>query len=145
MKKTLHLFLVLLAAVSLSFIMVHSTAMAASEDLVGESACKDTEDADCAEKVPDPALSTDCRTDSAQCNPVTEYVNPLINTLAAMAGIAVVIGIIVGGIQYASSGGDPQKAASGKGHIKAAIIALVCFFFLYAFLQFVIPGGILKR
>lgn len=145
MKIFLRFFLLLLTVLGLSVGIFNAPPVLAATDLSAEAACKDTATADCAEKTPDPALNTDCRTDAAQCNPVTQYVNPLINTLAALAGIAVVIGIIVGGIQYASSGGDPQKAASGKSHIKNSIIALIAFFFLYSFLQFVVPGGVLNK
>ncbi|MDB5182071.1 MAG: hypothetical protein JWP13_834 [Candidatus Saccharibacteria bacterium] len=148
MKKSLYICLVLLATVSLSFVVLTSSALAdeGKIKLKQDAACVDTPDEPrCVEKQPDPALNEDCRTDASQCNPVAQYINPLINTLSAAAGIAVVIGIIIGGIQYASSGGDPQKAAAGKNHIKMSVIALIGFFFLYAFLQFLIPGGILAE
>lgn len=115
------------------------------EDLVSDARCTTTETATCATLKDDPALSEDCRVDAAACNPVYNFINPLINTLAVLAGVAVAAGIIIGGIQYASSGGDPQKAATGKNHIKMAVVALIGFFFMYAFLQFLIPGGILTR
>ncbi|HPR09287.1 hypothetical protein KDA06_02980 [Candidatus Saccharibacteria bacterium] len=73
---------------------------------------------------------------------VLKYVNPAIRLLSAAAGVAVVMGIMIGGIQYASSGGDPQKAAAGKGKIVKSLVGLVAFFFLFSFLQFVSPGGI---
>lgn len=76
-----------------------------------------------------------------QCNVVTQYLNPFIKFLGILAGIAVTIGIIVGGIQYSASGGDPQKVASAKKHIRNSILALLVYFFLYAFLKFIIPGG----
>ena len=75
------------------------------------------------------------------CNIITKYLNPFIKILSVMVGIAVVIGIIIGGIQYAASAGDPQKAAGAKLRIRNAVIALLAYFFLYAFLKFLIPGG----
>jgi hypothetical protein len=73
---------------------------------------------------------------------INSKVNSVTNFLSAGVGIIIVIMIIVGGIQYTTAGGDPQKVASAKGHILNAIIALVAFFFLFAFLQWVVPGGI---
>lgn len=73
---------------------------------------------------------------------INKYLNPLIALLSAMAGLLVVIGIIVGGIQYSTSAGDPQKAAAGRGKIIKSLIGLVSYLFLYAFLQFIVPGGI---
>ncbi|HSH17942.1 MAG TPA: pilin, partial [Candidatus Saccharimonadales bacterium] len=95
----------------------------------------------------DPLLSKtkDCTKAGEDCNVVAKYLNPAINLMAILAGVAVTIGIITGGIQYASSGGDPQKAAEGKKHIKMAVVALVGFIFLYMFLQFLIPGSGLTR
>lgn len=79
--------------------------------------------------------------DSATACLFSKYVNPVIATLSVMVGIAVVIGIVVGGIQYASSAGDPQRAAKGKSTITKAITGLVAFMFLYSALQFLSPGG----
>jgi hypothetical protein len=91
----------------------------------------------------DPAASdTKCST-AAKCDLVTKYINPFINFLAALVGVAVTISIVVGGIQYASSAGDPQAAAAAKARIRNAIIALITFIFLYALLNFLIPGGLL--
>jgi hypothetical protein len=70
-----------------------------------------------------------------------KYLNPVINLLTAVVGVVVVIGIIVGAIQYSSSEGDPQKAANGKRHIRNALLGLLGYILLYAFLQFMIPGG----
>ena len=70
-----------------------------------------------------------------------KYINPFVNLLAALVGLAVVGGIIYGGILFSSSAGDPQKAAQGKEHIRNALIALLAYILLYTFLQFLIPGG----
>jgi hypothetical protein len=71
-----------------------------------------------------------------------KYINPAINVLSAIAGVAIVIGILVGSIQYSSSGGDPQKTAQGKGKIVKSIVALVSFMFLFGAIQFMSPGGV---
>lgn len=70
------------------------------------------------------------------------YINPVVAFLAAMAGVAVVISIVVGAIQYSSAGGDPGKVAAARGRITKAIIALLAFIFLYAFINFILPGGV---
>jgi hypothetical protein len=149
MMKKLALFtmgLFIIAAIPVTLYSQSVLAGSVYTDAFSDDVCKESEQgAQCADSTEDQTLNVDCRTDGTSCNPVTKYLNPLINALAIFAGIAVVIGIIVGGIQYSSSGGDPQKAAAGKKHIKMAIIALVGFFFLYTFLQFLLPGGVIQR
>lgn len=79
--------------------------------------------------------------DSEDCF-FAKYINPTVKVLSAVAALAAVIGIMIGSIQYASSGGDPQKVAAGKGKIVKAIYGLVAFLFLYSALQFFTPGGV---
>jgi hypothetical protein len=71
----------------------------------------------------------------------SKYINPLVNLLSAAVGVVVVLGIIFGAIQFSSSAGDPQKAANGKNHIRNALLGLLAYILLYAFIQFIIPGG----
>ena len=82
---------------------------------------------------------------AGSCDLVKKYIDPLIAVLAGAVGLAVTIAIVVGGIQYASSAGDPQKAAAAKGRIMNAIIALIGFFLLFAFLSWILPGGLLNN
>lgn len=74
-----------------------------------------------------------------------KYVNPAISVLSVLAGLAAVIGIVIGGIQYASSSGDPQKAVAARGKITKAMLGLLTFLFLYSLLQFFSPGGISSK
>jgi hypothetical protein len=74
---------------------------------------------------------------------LSKYINPVVNLLAAGLGVIVVASVISGGIQYSSAGGDPGKVAAAKGRIANSLLALAGFVFLYAFLQWVIPGGLL--
>lgn len=70
------------------------------------------------------------------------YINPIITFLSAAVGVVVVISIIYGSILYSSAGGDPQKVAAARARIRDSIIALIAFLFLWAFLQWLMPGGI---
>ncbi len=102
----------------------------------------------------DPAL-TPCKSPSSgsighaagetgHCDLVKKYIDPFINVLASAVGVVVTISIVVAGIQYASSNGDPGKMQAAKKRIINAIIALVGFFLLYAVLQWLVPGGLLN-
>lgn len=73
---------------------------------------------------------------------IKNYVNPAVAFLAALAGVAVVISVIVGAIQYSSAGGDPSKVSAARNRIVEAVVALLAFLFLYAFLNFLLPGGV---
>lgn len=94
-------------------------------------------------QIKDPALKESARCDRDRCELIAKYVNPLITLLTVLVGIAVVIGIIWGGIQIATSSGDPQKTAAGKGHIQNAVIAIIAYLILFAGLQWLLPGGFL--
>jgi hypothetical protein len=78
-----------------------------------------------------------------QCDLITDYINPAINLISALVGVAVVISLTIGGIQYGSSGGDAQKVTMAKNRIRNSIVALLTFLFLYAMINFLIPGGLL--
>lgn len=80
--------------------------------------------------------------DITKCDFVKKYVDPFVAFMAALVGVAVVISIVIGGIQYGSSGGDPSKVTAAKNRIRNSIVALITFFFLFAILNFLMPGGI---
>lgn len=90
-------------------------------------------------------LHTCCPASASQANGASclfaKYINPLVNLLSAAVMLVVVIAIIYGGIEYSSSAGDPQKAANGKQRIVNALLGLLAYALLYAFLQFLVPGG----
>jgi len=77
----------------------------------------------------------------SSCDLIAKYVNPSINVLSACFGLIAVISLILGGIQFSMSEGDPQKAAAAKSRITNTIIAIVAYSLLYGFLQFLVPGG----
>lgn len=87
-----------------------------------------------------PNTGTDCSKDN--CDLIGKYVNPAIDLLSLVFGVIAAISLVVGGMQYSTSTGDPQKVSLAKRRIINTIIAVVAYLFLFTFLQFLIPGGI---
>jgi hypothetical protein len=73
------------------------------------------------------ASSTACQSRSSQTSngDPAAVLRKITAIVAILAGIAAVIVIIVGGFQYITSAGDPQKASSARSTILGAIIGLV--------------------
>lgn len=65
-----------------------------------------------------------------------------INILSAAVGVAAVGGIIYGSILYASSGGNPENTKKARKLIFNTVLGLIMFALMFAFLNFLIPGGI---
>lgn len=62
--------------------------------------------------------------------------------LSMIAGMAVVGGLIWGGIQYSKSAGDPQKVTKAKASIIKSLTALVIFLVFVPAVRFLTPGGL---
>lgn len=74
---------------------------------------------------------------------IVAYIKIFTDALSVLLGVVVVMMIVVGGIRYASAGSNPQAVASAKQHISSALLALVLYLFMFAFLQWIVPGGVL--
>lgn len=74
---------------------------------------------------------------------ITRYLKLFINLLSGLVGVVVVVVLVLGGIQYTTSAGDPNAAAAAKKRISNAILALIAFALMYGFLQWLVPGGVL--
>ncbi len=85
---------------------------------------------------------TNCQAND-KCDFVGKFLNPVIKFLAGGVGFVIVIVVIIAGIRYSASGGDPQKAAAAKKMIANAILAMVTYLFLYAILRWLLPGNTL--
>ena len=84
-----------------------------------------------------------CTGATQRCNHfIDTYINPFIYLLSGLVGIVAVISIIFAGIQYASSADDPGMVSKAKQRIFNTVIGLVAYLFLFAFLEYIIPGGI---
>lgn len=76
--------------------------------------------------------------------PMMGAVANIFKWLAAGMTVIVLIAIVYGAIIYATAGTDKQKVETGKKIIRNAIGALIAYFFMYALLNFVVPGGMFK-
>jgi hypothetical protein len=91
----------------------------------------------------DPTLKTPYANSSALCsNIVQNYINPIILFLGAGVGLVIVIMVVIGGIEYTTSGGDPKHVAEAKNRIANALLALIAWIIIWAFLEWIIPGGL---
>jgi hypothetical protein len=65
-----------------------------------------------------------------------------VNILSGAVMVAAVIMLIIGAIQYSSAGGDPNGVKAAKTKITNVLIGVVAYVFLYAFMNWLIPGGL---
>jgi cytochrome bd-type quinol oxidase subunit 2 len=75
-------------------------------------------------------------------NKLVTDLNDIVNFLSALVGVVVIAVIIMGGIQYAMAGDSSDAVGKAKSRIVNGLIALVAFIFTFAFLQWIIPGGV---
>ena len=90
-----------------------------------------------ADSLPQCSISTDAATPS---NDLWKTVNTVINVVLAALGIATVVMIIIGGITFLTSQGDPGKVKKGKDTILYGIIGLVIALLSFAIVNFVLTG-----
>lgn len=81
----------------------------------------------------------------ADDNPIVDLAFAIIRFLAAGVGVVVVISIILAGIQYSTSEGNPEATMKAKRRIQASLIALVIYIFTFAIVNYLVPGGLLFR
>lgn len=74
---------------------------------------------------------------------IVNYLKPVLQFLSGAVGAVVVLLVMIAGIQYIISNGDPSAITNAKNRLINAITALVLFVLAFAILSFVVPGGIL--
>ena len=83
--------------------------------------------------------------DSNTClkyNPMIQWIRFLVNVLSALIGVFAIIMVTLAGIQYSASADNPQGVQAAKKRIQNVLIGLVAYIFLYAFLQWLVLGGV---
>ena len=73
-------------------------------------------------------------------NDLMGTVNTIINVIIGVIGFVAVVVIILGGVQYTTSAGDPGKVKKAKDTILYGIIGLVVALLAYAIVNFVLTS-----
>jgi len=82
--------------------------------------------------------------DGSLNNPIYIALLAIFNFLAIGVGVVVVGGITFGAIRYITSNGNSQQAQQGVMVIVNSVIGLLLFIFMYALLNFLVPGGLFR-
>ena len=77
-------------------------------------------------------------------NPIITFLKGIVQFLAAGVGLAVVGGIVYGGIMFMTARANPGQIQKAEEILRSAIIGLLLYIFMFAILNFLIPGGILS-
>lgn len=72
---------------------------------------------------------------------IIAYLVLFLQLLNLLVGAVIVLVIVIAGVQYVTSAGDPTNTKKAKGRITAAITALIVYMLMNAALNFLIPGG----
>lgn len=72
---------------------------------------------------------------------ISGLIQSILNIIYGISGVSIIGVIILAGIQYSSSNGNPQAVSAAKKKIQNAVLALVVLAILYPFLQWIVPGG----
>lgn len=74
-------------------------------------------------------------------NPIEQVFLSIVKNLFLGVGIMCLIGVVMGGIVYASAGGDSGKTKQGITYVVNSIIGLIVFIGAYTLLNFMVPNG----
>lgn len=91
------------------------------------------------------SIETDCNEPtltSENCKIIAILVGG-INFLSALAGMAIVASITIAGYQYMTAKDNSGQIEAAKKRITWALVALGIFIFMYAGLDFLVPGGVI--
>jgi len=81
----------------------------------------------------------------AECNikedkSLMPTVNTIINVILGVLGLVAVVVIILGGVQYTTSAGDPGKVKKAKDTILYGIVGLVIALLAFAIINFILSS-----
>jgi hypothetical protein len=85
-----------------------------------------------------------CVDNTSNGGAIIVYLIFILKLLGGAVGIVIVLMLVIAGIQYITSVGDPGRIKAAKDRIVGAMTALLLFVTMFAILNFLVPGGILK-
>ena len=75
-------------------------------------------------------------------NPIFQVLFFIVNILAIGVGMAAIGGVIYGAILYTSAGDNGEQTKKGINAVVNAVLGVILFAFMYAILNFLVPGGL---
>lgn len=75
-------------------------------------------------------------------NPIVGWINFFINLLSVVIIVGAGVMMAWAGIQYSASRDNASGIEEAKKKIYNVLLGLVAYFFMYAFVQWLIPGGV---
>jgi hypothetical protein len=85
-----------------------------------------------------PGISNDPKTGGA----IVNYARGWLRMLNGAVGLFIMLMLVISGIQYITSAGEPSAVKAAKGRLMNTVIGLVAFLSMYAILGFILPGGL---
>jgi hypothetical protein len=82
--------------------------------------------------------------DKASGGAVVNYLRTALTLMSYLVGAVIVLMIVWAGYGYMMSAGDPGQIKEAKGRVVNAITALVLFLMMYAIINFLVPGQVLR-
>ncbi len=82
---------------------------------------------------------------SSDQNPIFALIQLFLTYASGVLGIALVLMIVIGGLQYVISDGSPDVTREAKDRIKNAVAGLVLFALMFGALQVILPDGVFHR
>jgi hypothetical protein len=87
-------------------------------------------------------IKTDGSTTNLEDNPIILWIQFFVNLLSVVIVAGAVLMIAVAGLQYTSARDNSQSVQKAKEKLFSVVLGLVAYFFLYGFVQWLIPGGV---
>jgi len=78
-----------------------------------------------------------------QGSAIVAYAIQILKLVNIAFGLFIILMLVITGVQYMTSLGDPGSVKNAKNRLQNTIIALVLYLSMFAILSFLIPGGIL--
>lgn len=125
--KIIKIFLILLATLCFTLLPVTPTFAQCSDDVCTKNTYPDSVKAACG-----------CKGSNKNQTEISTVVGNIIRTIIGILGIVAVVIIVIGGINYMTSAGDPSKVKKAKDTILYAIIGLVVCALAFGITQFAI-------
>jgi len=74
-------------------------------------------------------------------NSISDLVFAIIRFISDGIGLIIIVSVIIAGIQYTFSRGEPQQLKQASSRLQSTLTALIIYIFAYALINYLIPNG----